>query len=444
MPKSSPFATFGHDTFSSIASTPSSRRERGAEVLEVLDRLAGDVHDARGREAPERGQHVADESLEPRVLDADRVQHPGGRLDDARRRVPLAPRGRDALRDDAADPREVDDVRRFDPAAEGPRGDEDGILEGERPDRDLERASRRGPLRRGRRVRASRSAKYRRSSGAPIVIIESARLKTGNGHPQKISRTKSRTLAARRREDVVVEVAERARDHERERDVRPPRHPRPGPIDADQHERENPADRDPDPTIDALEEAPGHPGVAHVVKVEEPLDDDDLAPRPFSSARRTRRASSRGRARRRATTIARKVSFFVDIRLPDRRFAGPAAFAARSRSRPAARAARGPLPPEGRASAPRRPRRGLRNSARASTSTAAARSAGVVVRGFWFASAMTERGILTRQRAPLTERRARPYPDREGGGREGVDQAVPRGPAHRARGVAEHARRLRA
>ena len=126
-PKSSPFATLGHETLSSIASIPSSRANAAQRCSKSSIDSPATFTIRAVRIVPERRQHLADPPVEPGVLDADRVEHPRRGLDDARRRIPFAARGRDALRRPRRRSATGRRCPRLDAAAEGPGRDEDGV-----------------------------------------------------------------------------------------------------------------------------------------------------------------------------------------------------------------------------------------------------------------------------------------------------------------------------
>ena len=134
---------------------PRDARHAGEALAHLGVALDLGLEDARdhGDAFRQRRQLVADEGLDADVLEADRVQHPGRRLGDARRRVPGARLEREALGDEAADPAQVQERRQLAAVAEGARG---------RQHRVAQRDAARG--RRGCRAARSRQRPPRRSS----------------------------------------------------------------------------------------------------------------------------------------------------------------------------------------------------------------------------------------------------------------------------------------
>jgi hypothetical protein len=102
----------GHEMFSSMRrdALVSDRMRATSHVL--VERAAADVDDDDVAPSAQLRQLLAHEPVDADALQADRVQHAGGRLDDARRRVAFALGEEQALDDDGAERREVDDARR--------------------------------------------------------------------------------------------------------------------------------------------------------------------------------------------------------------------------------------------------------------------------------------------------------------------------------------------
>ena len=71
-----------------------------------------------GAEAAELGQLLGDEAVDADALQSDRVDHAGGRLDDARRRMAFALLQEQSLDRDAAESLEIDGRRILDAVAE--------------------------------------------------------------------------------------------------------------------------------------------------------------------------------------------------------------------------------------------------------------------------------------------------------------------------------------
>ena len=96
--------------------------------LDVIgDRFAGDIDDDRHLPCrPGRGV-LFEHGVDARVLEADRVEHPGRRLGHARRRVADTRPERRAFRADRAEAVDVDDVAVLDAIAERARRDQDRV-----------------------------------------------------------------------------------------------------------------------------------------------------------------------------------------------------------------------------------------------------------------------------------------------------------------------------
>ena len=75
------------------------------------------------------GSFSSHEAVDADALQADRVEHAGRRLDDARRRVAFALVEEQALDDDAAERREIDDVGVLDAVAEAAAGGDQRVLQ---------------------------------------------------------------------------------------------------------------------------------------------------------------------------------------------------------------------------------------------------------------------------------------------------------------------------
>ena len=98
--------------------------------------------------AGEPRQHVLHEGPHPDALQADRVQQPRGRLDDARGGAAVAGLEVEALGDEPAEAREVEDALVLDAVAEGAGGRDQRVLEAQAR-RSRPRGSSRGPRRAG-------------------------------------------------------------------------------------------------------------------------------------------------------------------------------------------------------------------------------------------------------------------------------------------------------
>ena len=104
------------------------RVRQDARELDILvERAAADVDDHRRAAVAQLRQLFLDEPVDADPLQADRIEHAGGRLDDSFRRMALAFGEEQSLDRDAAEQREVDDVRVFDAVAEAAAGGDDRI-----------------------------------------------------------------------------------------------------------------------------------------------------------------------------------------------------------------------------------------------------------------------------------------------------------------------------
>ena len=109
---------------------PSASLRRVDDGDVVFDGVAEDVDDdgAAGIVA-QLGELFCDEALDADVLQADGVDHAGGGLDEAGRRVAGHGLAGEALGDEAADAVEGDDLFKLDAIAEGAAGGDDGRAE---------------------------------------------------------------------------------------------------------------------------------------------------------------------------------------------------------------------------------------------------------------------------------------------------------------------------
>src|SRR5262249_9023054 len=105
-------------------------------------------------------------------LQADRVEHPRGRLDDARSGMTFAFREEQPLRDDRAERRQIDDVRVLDAVAEAAARRDERVLEAQRADLDRDINQRLPLLHRGFLTKTRRS----RRSGEAISLVRFAAL----------------------------------------------------------------------------------------------------------------------------------------------------------------------------------------------------------------------------------------------------------------------------
>ena len=85
-----PSLMFGQEMFSSSAATPSASERMRASSHVLVDRGAADVDEHDRAAIAQLGQPLADEAVDADALQADRVEHAGRRLDDARRRMAFA------------------------------------------------------------------------------------------------------------------------------------------------------------------------------------------------------------------------------------------------------------------------------------------------------------------------------------------------------------------
>ena len=123
-----PSLMFGHEMLTSIAPTPSCVRQHARDLAVLVDRRPADVDDRRRAQAAELRQPLGDEPVDPDALEPDRVQHSGGRFDDALRRMPFARREEQPLHGDAAERGDVHRVAVLEPVPEAARGRDDRVL----------------------------------------------------------------------------------------------------------------------------------------------------------------------------------------------------------------------------------------------------------------------------------------------------------------------------
>ena len=129
---------FGHEMFSSIAATPSASdriRETSTYSSSVVPHTLTMTVALPGAQL---GQLLADEAVDADALQADRVQHPGRRFDDARRRMSFALGEEQSLDGDAAERRQVDQVRVLDAVAEAAARRDERVLQLERANSTLD------------------------------------------------------------------------------------------------------------------------------------------------------------------------------------------------------------------------------------------------------------------------------------------------------------------
>src|SRR5690606_3183552 len=133
-----PALTLGQHPLSPHAanpSPPSTARTRSPNAsrrrAELLGRAPRDVHEHTRASSPvsQPGQLLPPERLEPRVREAHGVQHAGGDLCHARRRVARARLRRHRLDRRAGEPIDVEDPVQLLPVAAGPAGEHDRVLE---------------------------------------------------------------------------------------------------------------------------------------------------------------------------------------------------------------------------------------------------------------------------------------------------------------------------
>src|SRR6185295_9817516 len=108
------------------------------QLAELADVLPFDGDDRGAREVAEDRHLRFEEPVEAGVLDPDRVEHSGGGLIDARRRIARPRAEGHGLGDDPADLFEGNEPLVFAAVADDARGDEHRIPERERSDPDFE------------------------------------------------------------------------------------------------------------------------------------------------------------------------------------------------------------------------------------------------------------------------------------------------------------------
>jgi hypothetical protein len=84
----------------------------------------------------EPGKMIGAHGVDPRVGEANRVEHPSGELGDSGRRISLSRLERDGLRHHTAQPVEINDAIEFSPKTSRPGRKQNGILEGDSGDAD--------------------------------------------------------------------------------------------------------------------------------------------------------------------------------------------------------------------------------------------------------------------------------------------------------------------
>ena len=127
VPKSTPPETFGQEMFSSIAATPARPSSRAVICTNSSCVRPAMLTMIGTPSAAEVRQVMRDERLDAVVVEADRVEHAGGRLDRPPRRVAGPRLLRDRLRQDAAEAADVDQAFHLAGIAKRARGDQDRI-----------------------------------------------------------------------------------------------------------------------------------------------------------------------------------------------------------------------------------------------------------------------------------------------------------------------------
>ena len=131
-----PSLMFGHEMFSSMAATPSCVGQHTRHFRILVERRPADVDDGARAALAQQRQLLADEAMDANALQADRVQHAGGRFGDARRRVALPLLEEQPLDGDAAEHRQIDDLVVFEAIAKAAAGGDDRIGQLERTNAD--------------------------------------------------------------------------------------------------------------------------------------------------------------------------------------------------------------------------------------------------------------------------------------------------------------------
>ena len=127
-----PSLMFGHEMFSSIAATPSASDSTFATSTYSSSVVPQMLTNTVAPAARSSGRCSLDEAVHADALQADGVQHAGGRLDDARRRVAFALGNEQPLHADAAERGQIDDVGVLEAVAEAAAGGDDRVPERQR------------------------------------------------------------------------------------------------------------------------------------------------------------------------------------------------------------------------------------------------------------------------------------------------------------------------
>ena len=124
-----PSLMFGQEMFSSIARDALGVRQHPRQLHVLVERRAADVDEHDRAAIAQLGQALADEAVDADALQADRVEHAGRRLDDARRRMAFARGQEQTLDRHAAERRQVDHVAVLDAVTEAAAGRDERVGE---------------------------------------------------------------------------------------------------------------------------------------------------------------------------------------------------------------------------------------------------------------------------------------------------------------------------
>ena len=131
-----PSLMLGQEMLSSMAATPSASRQHLRHFDVLVDGGAADVDEHARAALPQQRQLLVDEAMHADALQADGVDHAGRRLDNARRRVPLALGHEQPLHAHAAERREVGHLVVLEAVAEAAAGGNQRVGQRQRADAD--------------------------------------------------------------------------------------------------------------------------------------------------------------------------------------------------------------------------------------------------------------------------------------------------------------------
>ena len=178
--RDAPFLDVGAGDVQLERGDPLGVRQDPRQLDVLVDRRAADVDEDDGAPVAQLRQLLADEPVHADALQADGVEHPRRRLDDARRRMSLALRQEQPLHGDAAERRQIDDVGVLDAVAEAAAGGDQRVGERQGADGDGKIHSTRvsapaRPRRCAARRRPGRRCRSVMKCGVPVSVAGRAR-----------------------------------------------------------------------------------------------------------------------------------------------------------------------------------------------------------------------------------------------------------------------------